>query len=611
MAKIYLIIFFTCFIGILCSAQQTDVDSMRSLLAKNTTEDTSRITLLIRCANATLYTKPDSMMDYVDEALSISKKIKWQPGIARSLQAKGVAYSYVVNNQVAALTFYHQALDANKNPFNKALEFGTIANIATIFYNQKQYDEALKYFQKALSILNTLENKNGEEQLLLNIGNVYYDKNSGDTAKSYFARSLAMAEQKKNLLITLGSLNALSTFYVQSKNYPLAEVYIEKSLLLNKTNNLLLKVVSLMNMAFEKYYTNQLDSAEIYGKESLAAAEAVNSMQFRRQAWDVLSMIYEKKGAYKNAFEAARNFNVLNDSLLSDEGKQEITRRQMQYEFDEKEILAKADNDKKQVLATAEINKQKIIRNASIGIGTMLVLVAIAGIILYKRRKDTIEKKKEAEFNTQVAYTELKALRAQMNPHFIYNSLNSINDYIDKNETQMATSYTTKFAKLMRMILENSEQKEVPLADDLKALELYMQLESLRMQHKFTYEIKVDENIDRENTLIPPLILQPFVENSIWHGISKKQGVGKILIHIHKEGNMINCIVEDNGIGMQESAEAKTDKHLQPKKSFGMKITKSRIDIINQMKKSNAAITMSNLEPGTKIVIKLPEALAF
>ncbi len=291
--------------------------------------------------------------------------------------------------------------------------------------------------------------------------------------------------------------------------------------------------------------------------------------------------------------------------------KQDITRLEMEYNFDKREAVVKADNDKKQALAAAEINKQKIIRNASIGIGTMLVLVAIAGIILYKRRKDTIEKKKEAEFNTQVAYTELKALRAQMNPHFIYNSLNSINDYIDKHETELATSYTTKFAKLMRMILENSEQKEVPLADDLKALELYMQLESMRMQNKFSYEIKVDDDIDRENTLIPPLILQPFVENSIWHGISTKKGAGKILISIHRDGNMINCIVEDNGIGMKESAETKTGIDAQSKKSFGMKITNARIDILNKMKKSNAAITLSHLEEGTKIEIKLPEELAF
>ena len=234
----------------------------------------------------------------------------------------------------------------------------------------------------------------------------------------------------------------------------------------------------------------------------------------------------------------------------------------------------------------------------------------MASIIFYKIRKEALEKKKDAEFTAQVADTEMKALRAQMNPHFIFNSLNSINDYIDKNDTAKATLYTTRFAKLMRIILENSEQKEISLGEDLKALELYMQLERMRLQNKFTYEIKVDENIDRDNTLIPPLILQPFVENSIWHGLSKKQGEGKILIHIEKEGDMINCIVEDNGIGIPDSLTA-AEPDILNKKSFGMKITRARIDIINKLKKSNAAITMSGHEGGTKIEVKLPQALAF
>ncbi len=252
-----------------------------------------------------------------------------------------------------------------------------------------------------------------------------------------------------------------------------------------------------------------------------------------------------------------------------------------------------------------------MIRNSSIIIGGILILAAIAGIIIYKRRKDSIEKKKEAEFNVQVADTEMKALRAQMNPHFIYNSLNSINDYIDKHDIDKATDYTTKFAKLMRMILENSEHKEIPLADDLKTLELYMQLENMRMSNKFSYEIKVDDNIDPENTLIPPLILQPFVENSIWHGIAGKSDNGKIWIHIKKEGGMINCVVEDNGVGIQEPAYAGKGTGGVSKKSLGMKITNERIDILNKLKRSNAAVTLSNLSEGTKIEVKLPEELAF
>ncbi len=243
--------------------------------------------------------------------------------------------------------------------------------------------------------------------------------------------------------------------------------------------------------------------------------------------------------------------------------------------------------------------------------GSLIVLFSgLAVFVFYKRKRDVVEMRHESELKTQAMDTELKALRAQMNPHFIFNSLNSIKNYIDKNDTAKASLYTSKFAKLMRMILENSERKEIPIAQDLKALELYMQLEALRMHNKFIYEIKVDDAIDQENTLIPPLILQPFVENSIWHGISQRECDGRIWISIRKEGNMINCIVEDNGIGISEQSPDEQNAHAD-KKSLGMKITKSRIDVINRMKKTNATVTFSNLDEGTKIEVRLPEALAF
>ena len=602
-----IILTFLCLVTYCGKAQQSVVDSLRKVIAANTADDSSKVLQLISFVKAMIYTNPDSMLTYADKAFEISKKINWQQGIARSLQLKGVAYSYGMNDQISALDFYHQALDANKNPENPVLEFNTVANIAVIFYNMKQLDESLKYYQRALSLLNKMENKPGEEQLYLNTGNVYYDKHISDSADYYFNRSLELAEKRGNILITIGALNALGTSLIDAKNYAQAKEYVSKSLLLSEqTSNILTEAVSLVNMALIQFHTHHPDSAETYGNRALTIATVANSMQFQREAYHVLALTYEKQNKYKEALMASKNFNALNDSLLSDESKQKVARLEMQYNFDKKEALVSADNDKRQALADAEIKRQKIIRDATVAIASILILFSMTGIVIYKRRKDIIEKKREAEFNAQVADTEMKALRAQMNPHFIYNSLNSINDYIDKHDTAKATSYTTKFASLMRTILENSEKKEVPLSDDLRALELYMQLENMRLQNKFTYEIKVDSSIDTENTLIPPLILQPFVENSIWHGFAKNEGEGKILISIKKQGDMINCSVEDNGSGIKAGAA-----HPDQKKSLGMKITRARIDILNTIKKSNAAIKLYPLEKGTKIEVTFPEALAF
>jgi len=138
---------------------------------------------------------------------------------------------------------------------------------------------------------------------------------------------------------------------------------------------------------------------------------------------------------------------------------------------------------------------------------------------------------------------------------------------------------------------------------------LYMQLESQRLNKKFTYEIIVDEEIDQDSTLIPPLILQPFVENSIWHGLAKKNGDGKIIIHIQRDGDMLNCVVEDNGIGRQKSPAA--GEAGSGKKSLGMKITNARIDIINKIKKSSAAVHLSDLTEGMRIEVKLPLEVSY
>jgi len=586
-----------CAAATICSAQQRLVDSLEQLIAAYPNADSGKVKLLMNLARATVYTNPDSMMAFANEALAISREIDWRPGIARSLQLKGVAYSYALNDQASALEYYHRALDANNHPADPVLELNTIANIAVIFYNMKQLDESLRYYQKAMVLLDQVKGRPGEEQLNLNMGNVYYDRHQRDSANYYFTKSLALAESRGNTMIQIGALNALATSLIDAASYAGAKDYVLQSLALSdQTGNVLTRAVSLVNLALIQLHTGHADSATFYGTQALAAATRAGSRQFRREAYNVLSLAEEAQGNYRDALSAARQFNSLNDSLLSDESQQQVTRLEMQYNF-----------DKKQALDTAEIKRQKVIRNATAAIAALLVLVSLGGILVYKKRKDILQQKKEAEFSARVVDTEMKALRAQMNPHFIYNSLNSINDYIDRHDTGKATAYTTRFAKLMRMILENSEKKEVPLEDDLAALELYMQLENMRREHKFEYEIRVEEGIDRENTLIPPLILQPFVENSIWHGFSGQEGDARIFIDIKKQGDMISCSVEDNGRGMPPASPAA----MPQRKSLGMKITRARIDILNSIKKSNAAVNISRLERGTRIEVTFPEALAF
>lgn len=249
----------------------------------------------------------------------------------------------------------------------------------------------------------------------------------------------------------------------------------------------------------------------------------------------------------------------------------------------------------------------------SIGAYISYVILFASATWGFIRRRE-LKIKEKSDFEKRIAEVEMQALRSQMNPHFIFNSLHAINKYMLDNDKQNASAYLSRFSQLMRLILENSRQQEVPLEKDLSALELYMQLEQLRFQQKFTYAIEIDAMLNAETTLIPPMLLQPFVENSILHGFKDKQN-GFIQITINKTENNLHCIVQDNGIGRLNSINANasnTKKH----ESLAMKITQERLHIIEQSKniKTNLSLIDMNAagsDTGLRVELILPFEEAF
>ncbi|MEO7445559.1 MAG: histidine kinase, partial [Ferruginibacter sp.] len=220
-------------------------------------------------------------------------------------------------------------------------------------------------------------------------------------------------------------------------------------------------------------------------------------------------------------------------------------------------------------------------------------------------------KQLSAEFEKQIAETEMVALRAQMNPHFIFNVLNSINKYILVNEGEKASFYLTQFSRLIRQVLENSKSEKVPLEADLQALKLYIEMEKLRFGDQFSYDIKVDKEIDQQFVQLPPLLIQPYAENAIWHGLMQKKEKGHLNIIITSpEINTLKVIIEDDGIGRKEANMLKS-KSATKHKSFGMQITKDRIAIVNKLFNMEATIQFDDLEnhgiaTGTRVTLNIP-----
>jgi hypothetical protein len=247
----------------------------------------------------------------------------------------------------------------------------------------------------------------------------------------------------------------------------------------------------------------------------------------------------------------------------------------------------------------------------------VLLIIGFTAFIVYavfKIRLNNIKNKQHKEYERKVEMSkiELKALRSQMNPHFVFNSLNSIQHYIFNSKSDEAVKYLNKFAKLMRVILNNSDKPTVALEDDLEALKLYLELEQMRFEDKFEYKIEVDENVDLDYDIMPPMLLQPYVENAILHGLTPRKDKGLLTIRISTEEHFIVCTITDNGIGRKKAAEIKRTMPGNKHKSLGMKITEERLRILNEISQSKHSVKIIDLTnadgsaAGTSVELYVP-----
>jgi tetratricopeptide (TPR) repeat protein len=549
----------------------------------------------------------DTAINYYQEAYPIFEAKKDYLNLAKVLNGMGICYMYS-SNYPKALETYIQGLHYYEiDDQTHTLGYANVLSNIGLIYGRMEYklQFSLEYYERALRIYKQNDYRLGIANTLSNMANVYDNLNEPLKAIDLQKQAYDIYEAIGNKLGMASALTNIGIAYTSVPDYQQTIHYLQQTLPIYK------ELGNINNLGIVEYYMGEafmempitqanISKAEQHLNQAIILGKETNNMQTQADSYNLLSKLYSKKSDYRKALEYKELAIALKDSLNSQDLKDEITRLEIKYEYDKQANLDKAENEKKQALAQAEIERHKLIRNGYIIGGVVLVSGILLGFSMYWR-------KRQAEFNARVSDTELKALRAQMNPHFIFNSLNSINDFISKNDVESASNYLTKFAKIMRQTLENSMQNAIPLEEDLKMLELYLQVESMRLNNKFTYAINVHNAIDLENTLVPPLILQPFIENSIWHGLSNKASDGHIDISIKKEDNMLVCTVDDNGVGRTLKPEVDSTGN----KSLGIRITKSRIDILNKKKHANGSLKMIDKEQGVRVEVKLPLQVAF
>lgn len=492
------------------------------------------------------------------KALKLYEEIKDDVGIAYCYTSIGSAYQ-VKGDLDKSLEYYQKALKLPYTNTDKNLAGNLAGNIGNLYFYQHKYMDAIEYFQVSLKILNETGGRNSIANNLSTLGDCF----------------LAIARETPH---NKGSKKTITITPEIYKYRPAVDISMGKA--------------ALLHAAFDSY------------QKGLTISREINSQRVMQSCYEGLSETYRQSNNYKKALVYADSARMMKDSLFSKDNREKIVRMSLKNDYDNLHLADSLKHVQDIQAANFQLLKQRWTLYISI---SMFILVIIAVVILQSNKMAKNKAAQEALFSRQLLEIELKALRAQMNPHFIFNSLNSIQTFILKENKVAATDYLQKFSKLIRMILDNSQKTSNTIEDEAEILTLYMDMEKLRLKDKFDFEIVIPPDLDTTFTEIPSMVLQPLVENSIWHGLMNAPRKGLLKVLFIKEKNKLTCIVEDNGIGRAKSKELHA-KNSKTHESKGMKMIKDRLEAWSQTKGLLCTFNISdniNATAGTRTEITI------
>ncbi|MBK9275754.1 MAG: histidine kinase [Flavobacteriales bacterium] len=309
-----------------------------------------------------------------------------------------------------------------------------------------------------------------------------------------------------------------------------------------------------------------------------------------------LSEAYSELGSHREALQMRDSAYRTERRLLGVKERGLMLQFQELYDAQGKEHQIR-ELEQEARIRVLQVERER--RNLVMTAGAALMVLAAAGLWFRTDRR-----RRKERFEREAAQLETQALRSQMNPHFIFNALNSIHAYIQQQDPDRAGSFVTKFARVMRSVLENSRHAEVPLRDDLDTLKAYMDLERQR-SGSFDYSVEVDPEVDQDEVLVPPLVVQPFVENAIWHGMAGREGKGHITLRVERRGGQLTYIIQDDGVG-RKAAPPTPQGHPIKKTSLGTAITRSRLDLVQKQHGGKAGFRYVDLDVGTRVEVDMP-----
>ncbi len=533
---------------------------------------------------------------------SDTKNTHYKDGLANVYGSIGIVCSEQ-NNYAKGLEYYFKALKLFQQTGQEEIVAIVYNNIGDIYSTQKEYAKALEYFNKAL----WLQKKTGDPSSAItisNIGKIHLAKDEDEKALQSFNEAEAQFGKFENNRGLAELYNNYGNFYKKKNDLPKAVAFYNRALdLFEQSGEKYGAAASLTFLGSIYVLEGKTADAIANLKRSSALAEEIGVLEQVKESEKALSDIYEKMGNADEALLHYKKYTAAKDKIINSENIKNMVREEMNYEFERKAALQKVENEKRQVLYD-EQGKRHMQQLLFIGLSALLLFGIV--FLIYSR----LQLKKRLTLQRDLAEYEQKALHLQMNPHFVFNCLGSISSFIVQNGTDQAIKYLSKFSKLMRLTLEYSKESLIPIDREIESLQNYLELEQLRFNNMFEFEITKDPNIE-DDMALPPLLLQPFVENSIIHGIVPRKMRGLITIDFKLEGEKLVCTVTDDGIGINRSKKLK-EASVTVHKSMAMEITRKRLEVIQAVTSRNSQLEIKEItnaagEPsGTRIILNLP-----
>lgn len=562
----------------------------------------------------------DSSSHYLNKGLLLAQEVGDSLYIGSSYVGIGILYQH--KGQIdRALDAYFQALRIAEAIDDKPLIITAKLNVATIYYDHQPSKLKSSDFLELLDLTRVIGDQQREVSVLEWLGYLKADSSEFDEAVAYFNLGLKVNESVRDQNSEILLLQGISYAYNLAGDH-------EQSI---ATNNRVIELAR--SSGYELYlpsmYVNNVSNYLALGRYREAIQDGLLAVEAGKKSGQVelyykvlqdMAMAYNYLNMPDKAFETQLEYTKLSKAILDAEKSRQLAEMQTKYETEGKqaeiELLSR-----EAAIQRLQLSKQGYFLA---GLIVLIVVIIGGGVLIYRQRQmkqqqaitdlELAETKKRLVVEQQYRASELKALRSQMNPHFVFNALNSIQEYIMFNEKKLAGKYLGKFADLMRIYLNHSQARAISVPEEVEALSLYLELEKLRFEDALTYEVIMAEGVDDDEIKLPALLIQPYVENALKHGLLHKKTDRKLTVrfsYLEAEA-MLRCEVIDNGIGRVKSAELNQSRN-ERHKPFATDAIKSRIELINFNSEKPVEERIEDLyddagrAAGTHVVISVPK----